>query len=89
MKKYREIIETVAQKRLEGTIEILSPSQYNSELLKDYEQDLWLELYTLLSKKPKMAKPLIEEHLLNVYLPSLPDPRIIYTDNVETFLSKT
>ena len=83
MDKFRPMIEEVARQRLGVIINTLTPSQYTSELRKDLEQDLWLELYIILALKPDDEFPLLTEtiirkHLLVVDLASTPDVKIVY-----------
>jgi hypothetical protein len=88
--KYQDLVDEVARHIYEKTLDTLSPSQVNSEFLADITQDVWAELYTIKSKKPNMPDTILEKHLQSSFqINSLPDPQIIYTDNVETFLSKT
>ena len=85
--QYTELVKKVSKRIYQRTLDNLSPSQSNSELKKDIEQDVWLELYSLKAKKPEMHDLQIEKHLTETVFPvnSLPDTQVIYTDKIEEF----
>jgi len=82
MDKFKPMIAEVAKERLSLIINTLTPSQYTSELRKDLEQDLWLELYIVLTLKPdddlQLTETIIKKHLSVVDLRSTPDAKIVY-----------
>ena len=61
--KYNELVERVANDIYESMVDEIAPHQYDSELLKDISQDVWLELLTLQSADPDITDKEIEKHL--------------------------
>ena len=84
---YLGMVKKVTKRIYRRSLDNLSPSQANSELKQDIEQDVWLELFSLKAKKPNMPDVLIEKHLTESVFPvsSLPDTQVIYTDKIEEF----
>jgi hypothetical protein len=89
-KKYKPIVKKVADKILRNAKRNFSPNQLHSELKKDIEQDVWIEVYSLLMKVPKIDRGQVEEQLNRQAFPisSLPEERIIYTDNIDKYMEE-
>jgi len=84
--KYQDLVDEVAKCVYSKTLDTLSPSQVNSELLADITQDVWAELYTMKYKKPNMPDAILRKHLQSSFqIKSLPDPQVVYTNKIENY----
>lgn len=74
------LVERVANYIYESMVDEIAPHQYNSELLQDISQDVWLELLTIQSVDPDITDKDIEKHLTKAMfsVASLPDHNINY-----------
>ena len=72
--QWKETVEGIAYSRLER--DVLFP---DNELIEDYIQDVWLELFTIKDINPKISNARLIMALQEGESLSKPDPHIIYT----------
>lgn len=84
-KKVENMIAEVAKTKLNAIINSHTPSQYNSELLKDIKQDLYLAYYTIRKKSPNIHDNQVKSLLMDTKV-TQPDSRVVYVgDNIENY----
>ena len=72
------MIKGIAKMRLGKVIDTHNPSQYDSELLKDITQDLYLEYYKIRKEMPNITDLEVEKKLYEAELSSQPDAKMVY-----------
>jgi len=81
-KTYKGLVSKIAEDIYESSTASNYPEEFDNDLLKDIEQDVWLELLTLKKIDPEITDSELRNHLEQTAVPvdSLPNPRIVYTD---------
>ena len=73
-----KLIKEIAEFRLGGIVDTMEPSQYDSELKMDIEQDLWLALLLKVKEEPLVTYEQLKDHLKGIQIVSEPDLNVVY-----------
>ena len=86
--KYKGLVSKIAEDIYESSTASNHPEEFDNDLLKDIEQDVWLELLTLKDIDPEITDKELRNHLEQSTFPvnSLPNPRIEYSDRLDEII---